>query len=806
MGRNEELFHKAVFLENRHRFQEAAFYYEELAKQKDITLDMLHALVQYFYKIGNYEKVLSLAKEALEKGGDLEKFVPIFVEVWRKAGSKIEELWGVYEQYGVSKQPKVCLPILQQLWAQGENVYLEAVELCEVTERLFAESIAYQGIYMDVILFLIVLEIEKENFPQARFHLRKLLFLQSDLSNKADELFVCSVKLDLLEEWWKNENLKNLSLCLCEENWDFFLIVQKMHQRKITKEEWQQFCQRTFVDPFLAEKQFLYMVYGKLAIGEEISSQEIEKVKQFHTHWLAAKIVVMVDGLKGYDFLHHHFIHYADVGESVRIFHRLEKTRGIGKKHDLDQVTITVLGGGEKIGGSSILISVKGHHILLDAGIYLEGENVIPNYALLDQLNISGHDIDALIITHAHIDHSAAAPYLHRKYPNMPIYATEETKQLMEVILADLFKQYRAEEIGFDEADLYKTLEHIKCVRHSFFIPSKDDEWKVTFYYAGHILGAVAVLLEIKGVSIFYTGDFSITDQKTVKGMVLPSNLHVDVLITENTYGSLPMNACMSRKEQEEQLIKQIKKVMDRGGNILIPAFALGRAQEIILILHEYFQSNRFFPFFVYIDGLVVEVSHIYDSYLSLEGKHVSLLTKGIWEARSFYRQGSLEEFIERVMSQGKNCIIASSGMLADGSASSRYAERIVSDKKSAIAFSGYVDEESAGHSLLNHQVNMVKLNGRLYAVEAEILSIRLSAHASREEVIKNAVSLNPSAVFLVHGDHERKYSVPRSQGEVYPTVFSLLKNNMTVPVIAAKNHTVYTFLRGEVFEWRYNG
>ncbi|RDE35638.1 MBL fold metallo-hydrolase [Parageobacillus thermoglucosidasius] len=806
MGRSEELFHKAVFLENRHRFAEAAFYYEELAKEEHITLDMLYALMQYFHRIGNFQKVLQVAKEALEKGGELEKFVPPFIEAWEQVDGKTEELWHIYDQFGVRRQPRICLPILQHLWKQGEHVYLEATQLYEVTEQLFAESVEYQDIYMDVVLFLVVLEMEAGNFPQARFHLRKLLFLQLDVSEKANELFVCSVKLDLLEEWWENEALRNLALHLCEENWRFFLTVQKMYQRKITKEELRQFCQQTFVHPFLAEKQFLYIIYGKLIVGEAISLQEAEKVKQFRGHWLAMKLAVMMNGLDSYDLLRHHFTHYADLEEAVRIFHRLEKARAVRRKPLLDQVRVTVLGGGEKIGGSSILVSVEDHHILLDAGFHLGEGNVLPDYTPLDRLNVKWEDIDALIITHAHMDHSAAVPYLYRKCPNIPIYATEETKRLMGVMLADLLKQHSKEEIGFSEADLQAALEHMECACHTFTIPSKDDEWKVTFYRAGHILGAVAVCLEIKGVSIFYTGDFSITDQKTVKGMVLPPDLHVDILITENTYGSLPTNACMSRKEQEKLLVKQIVKVMDRGGNILIPAFALGRAQEIMLILHEYFRHHRFLPFFVYVDGLVAEVSQVYDFYLSHNSGYSSLFDKGIREARSFYRNGKFDEFAQRMLNQGKNCIIASSGMLKDGSASSRYAEKIVADAKNAIAFSGYLDEESPGHSLLHGQMDTVRLNERLYPVKAEICSIRLSAHASREEIIKTAISLNPSAIFLVHGEHEQQYRVPRSNGVVYPTVFSLLKNNLAVPVVAAKNGTIYTFSKGEVVEWRHNG
>lgn len=806
MSKNEEIFRKAIFLENRHQFEEAAFYYEQLAKEKSLTLEMLYALVQYFRKTGNHGQVLRKAKEALEKGGDLEKFIPPFIEAWELTNGETEELWSVYDQPGVRQRPRLCLPILQHLWKRGEHVYLEATHLYEVAEQLFMESLEYKDIYIDIVLFLTKLEIQAKNFPQARFHLRKLLFLRLDQSKRADELFVFSVKLDLLEEWWENDSLRNLALCLSEENWDFFLTVQKMYQRKITKDELVRFYQKTFTHPFLSEKQFLYVIYGKIILGETIFQQEIANVEKFHEHWLAVKLAVMINGIESYDLLRKTFIYHADLEEAVRIFHQLEKRRAPKRRPLLDRVKVTVLGGGDKIGGSSILVSVEDHHILLDAGFHVGEEHVLPNYQPMDKLNISLNEIDALIVTHAHMDHSAAVPYVYRKCPKVPIYATEQTKKLMGVILADLLKQCREEETGFSEADLHASLEHIQCVHGTFTIPSKDSEWKVTFYHAGHILGAVAVHLEIKGVSILYTGDFSIVDQKTIKGMALPPDLHVDILIIENTYGSMPTNSCMSREEQETLLIKQIEKVVDRGGNILIPAFALGRAQEIMLILQDHFRYRRFLPFFVYVDGLVVEVSKIYDFYLS-QGDHPSVLfDKGIREAKSFYRNGKFDEFVERMLKVGKNCIIASSGMLADGSASSRYAEKILVDSKNAIAFSGYLDEESPGHSLLQKRMETVELNHRRYPVKAEIYSIRLSAHASREEIMKTAISLNPSVIFLVHGEHEQQYVAPRSDGVVYPTVFSLLKNNLSIPVVATKNGTIYSFSKGELVEWKHNG
>ncbi|MEM5672976.1 MBL fold metallo-hydrolase [Bacillus cereus] len=271
-----------------------------------------------------------------------------------------------------------------------------------------------------------------------------------------------------------------------------------------------------------------------------------------------------------------------------------------------------------------------------------------PDYTPLSDKGLSFDDIDGLLITHAHLDHTGAVPYVHKQGPDMPMYATEATVGLMKILLTDTVRISKDKITDmYSEEDVQDTLLSIKYVdfHKTFTIPSKESEWNITYYPSGHILGAGAIHIEFNGVSILFTGDYSIDEQKTVKGLVLPEDLEVDVLITESTYGFLPTNASVDRTRQEKLFVESIKRTMDKGGSMLIPAFALGRAQEIILILKDAFKEQKYLPFNLYLDGRVTDVCRIYQRY-SEQGRYIN---------PDFYQKENEESlFLEAVFKQRK--------------------------------------------------------------------------------------------------------------------------------------------------------
>ncbi len=494
--------------------------------------------------------------------------------------------------------------------------------------------------------------------------------------------------------------------------------------------------------------------------------------------------------------------YHCDLPDALSLYDEINRVLPLKQDKTLSNISVTVLGGGHKIGGTSILISIDDHHLLLDAGIHMDAnEGVFPDYSALKELGLTLDDIDALVISHAHLDHTGAIPEVHRLAPNLPIFSTEATYELMSILLGDLCRNSQHIEGFYQENDLSAALYNVqtKKMNTTFMIPSKDHEWLITYYPAGHILGAAAIYIQMNDQSVLFTGDYSVEDQLTVRGIDLPKDLQVDVLITESTYGYLPSQAALPRKWQEEQLIRLIERTAGESGSVLIPAFALGRAQEILLILKEYMKKKGHWSFPIYIDGLVPEICKVYEKYLKSDPRRQmekNIFFEEIEVVKEKYRGMDREEFLEYVLGIKRKVIIASSGMLQEGSASSQYASVILKEPENAIAFTGYLDEESPGFFVQQLQLQespKIRLEGQDIEVKAQIRSFRLSAHASRDEMLQTILSVKPKVVLLVHGENDKQYKAPQAYESfiVYPTILQLLEG-ANIRVIPTQNGQTY--------------
>lgn len=510
---------------------------------------------------------------------------------------------------------------------------------------------------------------------------------------------------------------------------------------------------------------------------------------------------------------------HTDRPEAIKSYWKANRRPRISKI--LDDCKITFLGGGEKIGGTSILVNVKGHRILLDAGMHLTGDQPYPDYSNLEGLDLDLKAVDALLISHAHLDHTGGVPYVFGLNPDLPIYASEPTIRLMKLLLMDTYKNKQnndSETTNIKESDIERVMLHINNIafNHSVSVPSSNGTaWKVTYYPSGHILGAGAIHLEIENISILFTGDYSVEDQKTVTGIKLPDNLQVDILITESTYGFLPTNASIPRALQEKMFVESIIDKMKHGGNILIPSFALGRAQEIIRIIKDHFCNETYLPFNLFTDGRVTEVCRIYNDFWQ-KGQFINpellkrsnedvFFSQGVQAAQNIYSGPkstySFQSFMNEYIQPGNNCIVASSGMLSDHTASAHYAEHLIENPLNTLCFTGYLDEESPGSTLireLNSTSNSkVLINGEKKELNASVNSFRLSAHASREDITELIIELQPRVVFLMHGEHQKRYQPVETivSGEfIYPSIIELLKPlSAELQVIPAFNGTTYT-------------
>ena len=415
---------------------------------------------------------------------------------------------------------------------------------------------------------------------------------------------------------------------------------------------------------------------------------------------------------------------------------------------------VTILGGGNEVGASCLYIEIAGTKILIDAGMRMHSDNPLPALGLLEGIS----DLDVILVTHAHADHIGALPIVHALYPNTPIYTTPPTVDLMKIMMKDSYKllEQRCRETNMLPPYTEEQVNHL--LQSLLLFPANGElrigNVQIKSYRAGHILGAVMFLIEGDGEKLFVTGDLSFKAGRTINGAEVPHDIQPDVLIMESTYGN---RTHTDRHTEEKRLAQDVAEVITSGGFALVPAFALGRAQEILLILQDYMEKGLIPEFPIYVDGLVTPISRIYNQYPHYVKGPVAYRIKNNGDA--FLTEGrckAVQPEERDMILQGKpGCIIASSGMLIGG-ASAWYAQRLVTDEKNAIFITGYQDEESPGKKLLNIAdglENQIELNGTSYPVKCRVGKYGLSAHADASEMNRFVQTLQPTYTLLVHGD-----------------------------------------------------
>ena len=414
------------------------------------------------------------------------------------------------------------------------------------------------------------------------------------------------------------------------------------------------------------------------------------------------------------------------------------------------------LGGAMEIGGSCIYLKTAGKGILMDSGIRQSGtKDPLPDFRTLQEQG----GLDAVLISHAHMDHIGTLPLVSKAYPNAPIYMTAMTADLTRVLLYDSLKimNNREDEIPhYSEQDVLAMLGRIHVIGFQTPFPILEDI-TLTFYPAGHIAGAACIYLTTPDGSLFYSGDFSAFSQRTIEGISIPK-LRPDAAIVETTYGN---RLHANRQVEEKRLVELVRECILERKKILIPAFALGRAQEVLLILRTAIQNQEIPAVPVYVDGMVRDINTMYTRNPAfLKNALAKRILKGNepFYTKEIQAVAPMQNREELLSGSDPAIFLSSSGMLTGGP-SVQYAQKLASSENACIIITGYQDEESPGRKLLNLLENpedaTLSLSGSSVPVKCRIEQVGLSAHGDKLEIQSLLDRLSPRHIFLVHGNQD---------------------------------------------------
>nr|CAH7712380.1 unnamed protein product [Callosobruchus chinensis]CAH7758080.1 unnamed protein product [Callosobruchus chinensis] len=452
-----------------------------------------------------------------------------------------------------------------------------------------------------------------------------------------------------------------------------------------------------------------------------------------------------------------------------------------------DLLTIRPLGAGQEVGRSCIMLEFKGKKIMLDCGIHpgLTGMDALPFVDLIE-----ADEIDLLLISHFHLDHCGALPWFLQKTSfKGRCFMTHATKAIYRWLLADYIKvsNIATEQMLYTEADLEASMDKIETIN---FHEEKDILGvKFWAYNAGHVLGAAMFMIEIAGVKILYTGDFSRQEDRHLMAAEIPT-VHPDVLITESTYGT---HIHEKREDRETRFTSLVHDIVNRGGRCLIPVFALGRAQELLLILDEYWSQHpelHDIPIY-YASSLAKKCMAVYQTYINAMNDKIK---RQIAINNPFvFKHISNLKGIDHFEDVGPCVVMASPGMLQNGLSRELF-ESWCTDSKNGVIIAGYCVEGTPAKQILSEPEEITTMMGQKLPLKMSVDYISFSAHTDYQQTSEFIRILKPPHVVLVHGEQNEMSRLKAALQREYED-----DPNSSIVVHNPRNtHCVELYFRGE--------
>jgi putative mRNA 3-end processing factor len=391
-------------------------------------------------------------------------------------------------------------------------------------------------------------------------------------------------------------------------------------------------------------------------------------------------------------------------------------------------------GAAQEVGRSCIELRTSGDRYLLDCGLKFHEAGFDYPAKVFEVRSVQG-----VFLSHAHLDHSGGLPFFEHYKMVCPIFCTPETKSMTQILLKDSHKIARIRHLheAFSNLELKQVYASMQNV--PFNTEQNIRTLVYSFFNAGHIPGSASIKIKAEGLSVLYTGDYNTRTTQLMQPADPHTWGHVDVLITECTYG---MRVLPNREILEEEFLNHVATIIKRGGRVLIPVFAVGRAQEILVML-----SKRKWSVPIIMDGMAKKVTRAV-----MEGNSPYVLNRKIMsEAFNKVEFVTSEEHRDKA-AQSPGIFLTTSGMLQGGPAI-HYLEHMWSDTKSATLLTGYQVKNTNGWLLDTEQIAYI--GGYRTKVQCEVKRYDFSGHLSAEDIQATIKAVQPRILILNHGNKE---------------------------------------------------
>jgi integrator complex subunit 11 len=438
-------------------------------------------------------------------------------------------------------------------------------------------------------------------------------------------------------------------------------------------------------------------------------------------------------------------------------------------------ISVKPLGAGQEVGRSCVIVKIKDVKVMFDCGVHMvyNDNRKFPDFRKIVDTNqstsISSNiyanltddidytkQLDLVIITHFHLDHCGALPFFTEVcgYKG-PVITSQPTKAILPITLEDfrrIISDYKGEKSIISSKQITDSMNRVQTIElgEERII---NNRIRVTSFYAGHVLGAGIYQIEVDGYKVIYTGDYNTASDRHLGGAYVPK-LYPNLLITETTYGDTVRD---TKRVREREFLAKIQSTLDKGGKVLIPIFALGRAQELCILLDTHWRRTKSEIPIYFAGPLAEKANYYYKIFTNWTNQKI----KNIFLERNVFDFTFVKHGDKSVTKINQPMVIFATPGMLHGGLSLQIFKEIAVDAKNCVIIPGYCTSGTIGNKILSGE-RVIEIDKQIIEVRCDVYYMSFSAHADAKGLLQLVKNASPKNLVLVHGDAEvmKKFQV----------------------------------------------